>query len=98
MLACCRYDLERAVAWSEGSLALSRASGDVAGMGASLYNLGWAAGQRAEYAAAGPLFQACLALAREAGDPALLGSALISFGAMLLYQADHEGGDHGAAG
>jgi predicted ATPase/DNA-binding SARP family transcriptional activator/DNA-binding CsgD family transcriptional regulator len=84
-------DFERAAAFSEEALALSRELGDKAGAAAALYHLGMVeiyARMRAKEA--WRLFEESLALRRELGDEVGIGRTLQKMGLLLVVGQDFE--------
>lgn len=84
-------DFERAAAFSEEALALSRELGDRAGAAAALYHLGMVeiyARMRAEEA--WKLFEESLSLRRELGDETGAGRTLQKMGLLLVVGQDFE--------
>jgi non-specific serine/threonine protein kinase len=84
-------DFERAAAFSEEALALSRQLGDMAGAAAALYHLGMVeiyARMRAKEAWG--LFEESLALRRELGDEVGIGRTLQKMGLLLVVGQDFE--------
>jgi len=79
-MAFVQSDYERAVALSEGSLALYRQLGDKRGIALSLYPLGNVAWSRGNMAVARALKEEALALHRELGDIGYIALSLFSLG------------------
>ena len=81
---------ERAVAWAETGLDLSRQLDDKAGIGQSLWTLGMVALSQRDFDRAKALYSESLAYCREAGDSAGAGHALNQLGEQARSRGDYE--------
>ncbi len=89
-MAFVQSDYERAVALSEGSLALYRQLGDRRGIALSLYPLGNVAWSRGDMTLARALKEEALALHKELGDSGYIALSLFSLGLLESSQGAYE--------
>ncbi|MGH2616151.1 MAG: ATP-binding protein, partial [Thermomicrobiales bacterium] len=89
-LAMEQEDYPRAVTYATESLAISRASGDRAGMARALRALAMAAHDQGHYAEAVPLFEESLACYEAVGDDSGIANILDNLGRVACFAGDHD--------
>jgi predicted ATPase/DNA-binding XRE family transcriptional regulator len=89
-LAASHGDHAEAYQFSEASLALWRACGDVRGMATALNNMGVYLSDQGEYSRSQGFLEESLALKRTIGDAWLIASTLGNLGEVVAYQGEYE--------